>query len=151
MIGFSSTRRRAAWSLKVLIVAGSLTVLEILACGGTTLRSQQRAPGFRLAKTTSPKTHLEAERKVTKALRLSRNDRELEEASFKALRSPYVPPRIDRKKCLHLQMCMGHHARASGTIIGIHLSFVAFVKCGSGTPLDLVSMLAEPIERLHSR
>lgn len=56
VIGFNSSRRRAAWSLKALIVAGFF-----LAGGGTTLRAQQRAPGFRLATTTLPRTHLEAE------------------------------------------------------------------------------------------
>ena len=59
VIGFSSRRRRAAWSLKVLIVAG--LGIAALACGGMTLHPQQRAPGFRLAATTSPWTHLEAE------------------------------------------------------------------------------------------
>jgi hypothetical protein len=61
VIGFNSKRRRAAWSLKVLIIAVLKIAPLALACGDATLRAQQRAPGFRLAATTSPRTHLEAE------------------------------------------------------------------------------------------
>ena len=60
VIGFNSKRRRAAWSLKLLIVAGLKIEPLTLLCGGATLRAPQRAPGFRLTATISPRTHLEA-------------------------------------------------------------------------------------------
>ena len=73
VIGFSSKRRRAAWFLKVLIVVAGGRVLSemplvVPACREmAALRAQHSAesssPGFCLAATTSPRTHLEADSK----------------------------------------------------------------------------------------
>jgi hypothetical protein len=63
VIGFNSTRRRAAWSLRALIVAG-ISITKAYRIEFDTARSAESSwlSSCTLAATNMPRTHLEAEK-----------------------------------------------------------------------------------------